>query len=199
MDFNNNTMPVVFERRHFVFAAFVWLLWSLLILTKDHSLGCPASHGIFYNTFLHLLTLSFYMFSHAMVLHQIERLNRPFEFAISKMGRILVILRQIKFYLIIRVFIISFWLFLVFYVNAEETSLPVFVLLIHLLLVVFTINKIVSAVTIDNSKLINQKEKMKLNRLFKIACFVEVFCSVIWLIFNMIDVHFCHSHYAAIL
>jgi len=195
MEQHDHKIPVVFTKKHYTFAAFVWVIWSILILTKDHNLGCPMSHGILYHTNLHLLTLALYMGSHAMVVHQVERIEKPYEFAVSKMGNVMIVLRQLKFYLIVRVIIICTWLFMVFYLNAEETYIPVIFLFAHLILVVSTIYSIISSVNTDNSKLPGHRDKFELSKKFYIAAGVEIFCSTVWLMFNMADVHLCHEWY----
>ena len=135
-------IPIYFTRKHYGFAFVVFLVWSYLIFQNDHILGCPASHGVMYHSGLHLSTLLIYMVSHALVLHQVERINKPYEFAISKMGNVLVMLRQLKFYLMVRIFIICIWLFMVFHQNAEETYIPVLLLVVHLVLVFGTMYRI---------------------------------------------------------
>lgn len=188
-------IPIIFTRRHYAFAVVVFIMWSYLLLRNDHVLGCPASHGVMYHTGLHLVTLLVYMASHAVVLHQVERINRPFEFAISKMGNVLVMLRQLKFYLIVRVLIICIWLHIVFYRNAEETYIPVLLLIAHLVLVLATIHRITSAVATDNSRLPIQRERLVLSRSFYLASVIEILCSIMWLCFNIGDVHLCHAWY----
>jgi len=123
-----------------------------------------------------------------------ERINKPYEFAVSKMGTVLLTLRRLKFFLHARVGIICLWLFFVFYQNAEETYIPVGFLFAHLLLVVITIKTIIGAVNQDNSKL-NDRDALKLGRVFYVAVFVEVLCSILWLMFNIADVHYCHDWY----
>jgi len=191
-----NTIPIIFGAKHYGFAVIVGIIWSILILTNDHQLGCPNSHGILYNTILHLSTLVLYMGSHAVVIHQVERINKPYEFAISKMGTILIVLRKLKFYLIIRIILICLWLFVVFYVNAEETFIPIIILVLHLGIVLTTIFGIVSAVRTDNSRLPAHREKLELSRRFYVAASVETLCSVLWLGFNISDVYFCHEWYS---
>ena len=194
MEQKNHKISVVYTTKHYTFAVFVFVLWSYLVLRRDHILGCPYSHGIMYHTGLHLITLNAYMLSHAIVIHQVERINKPYEFAVSKMGNILLTLRRLKFFLTARIVIICVWLLMVFYLNAEETYIPVLLLIVHLLLVIFTIKTIINAVEKDSSKL-NAKDKMKLRKPFYIASTVEVFCSILWLMFNIADVHYCHDWY----
>lgn len=188
-------IPVYFTGKHYAFAFFVFVIWSILILVEDHNLGCPASHGVMYHTSLHLFTLALYMASHAVVIHQVERINKPYEFAISKMGTVLVVLRKLKFYLMVRIILICTWLFMVFYINAEETYVPVIILLAHLLLVITTITGIVSAVKTDNSKLPTHRDKLELSKAFYVASVIEILCSIVWLMFNIADVHLCHEWY----
>ena len=195
MDVRDNEMPILFGVKHYTFAVSVGLIWSILILRNDHEFGCPLSHGIIYDTRLHVITLIWYMCSHAVVIHQVERINKPYEFAISKMGNVLVVLRKLKFYLIIRVMLICLWLFLVFYVNAEETYIPVFVLVLHFGLVLSTIVGIISAVYVDNSRLPSNRDRLTLSRSFYTASCSELFCSLLWLLFNIVDVRLCHDWY----
>lgn len=194
MEQHDHKIPIIFTRKHYSFAVVVGIIWSYLVLRRDYVLGCPYSHGIMYNTYLHLLMLLFYMCSHAVVIHQMERINKPYEFAVSKMGTVLLTLRRLKFYMIIRIMLICLWLFLVFYVNAEETYIPVIILVLHLGLVLSTILGIISAVNQDNFKL-NNRDVLELGRIFYVAVFVEVLCSILWLIFNIADVHYCHAWY----
>tara|TARA_B110000211_G_C13998593_1_gene517349 strand:+ start:727 stop:978 length:252 start_codon:yes stop_codon:yes gene_type:complete len=79
-------------------------------------------------------------------------------------------------------------------VNAEETYIPVIILVLHLGLVLSTILGIISAVNQDNFKL-NNRDVLELGRIFYVAVFVEVLCSILWLIFNIADVHYCHAWY----
>ena len=195
MHVHGNEIPIVFGGKHYAFAVVVGIIWSILILRNNHELGCPLSHGIIYNTRLHVVTLIWYMCSHGVVIHQVERINKPYEFAISKMGNVLIVLRKLKFYLIIRIMLICLWLFLVFYVNAEETYIPVIILVVHLGLVLSTIIGIISAVNVDNSLLPSNRDRLKLSRVFYTASFSEVFCSILWLLFNIADVRLCHDWY----
>jgi len=194
MEQHDHTVPVFFRRQHYTFAVAVFLLWSYLILRNDHILGCPLSHGWIYNTHLHLLTLLFYMCSHAIVIRQVAKINKPYEFAVSKMGSVLLTLRRLKFFLLARVSILCTWLYVVFYQNAEETYIPVILLFTHLILVIATIYTIFNAVQKDNAKL-NERDKLKLGTPFFVAGVVEVVCSILWLMFNVADVHYCHLWY----
>jgi len=181
--------------KHYGFAFIVFLLWSYLIYRMDHVLGCPASQGFMYNTHLHIVMLCLYMASHSIVIHQVERINKPTIFSISKMGTVLILLRRLKFFLIIRIGIISCWLYIVFYLNAEETYIPVLVLTAHLFLVIYFIRSIKIAISIDNERLFDNKEKIKLSPLFHIATCIEIIISIIWFIFNIVDVQQCHEWY----
>ena len=188
-------IPIYFTKKHYAFAFIVFLCWSYLILRNDHLLGCPAAHGVLYHTWLHIATLLVYMTSHAVVIHQVERINKPYEFAISKMGNVLIMLRQLKFYLMVRILIICLWLYIVFHENAEETYIPVGFLFGHLCLVIATFHRITSAVKIDNSRLPASRERLVLSRAFYIASTVEVIFSTVWFLFNIADVHLCHEWY----
>lgn len=190
-----DAIPRFFTIKHYAFAFYVFLTWSYLVYSKDHILGCPESHGFMYNTHLHLFTLTVYMISHAVVIHQVERINKPTEFAISKMGTVLILLRQIKFFLLIRVGLICAWLYMVFYLNAEETYIPVICLICHLALVIYFIYYIKQAVKTDNDRLPSHRDKFTLSRAFHVVAFFEITCAIMWLMFNIADVHYCHYWY----
>jgi len=189
-----DTVPTVFFPRHYAFAFFVFCIWSFLLFKEDHKLGCPASHGIMYNVYLHWMTLILYMVSHAKIIHTLERINKPTLFSLSKMGNVNVTLRKLKFFLVFRVFIIGIWLTIVFLENAEENYIPVIFLIIHFCIVLGTILLILWSVRTDNSKLHNN-DRMVLGNTFYISAFVELSVSILWVIFNVMDVYYCHEWY----
>jgi len=189
------TIPKKYTSKHYGFAFVVFLIWSFLIFTKDHILGCPQSHGFMYNHYLHVFMLFVYFVSHVVVIHKTERIDRPTEFAISKMGNVLIVIRQMKFFLVTRFCLISVWLYIVFYLNAEETYIPAIILFIHLCLVLYFNYSVRMAVKNDNSYLPSHREKLMLCKSFYTASFLELFCSILWLLFNIVDIHHCHSWY----
>ena len=162
--------------------------------SKDHVLGCPQAPDILYHRSLHLCTLAIYMLAHAVMLVQVQRIDQPTEFALSKMGNVLLVLRRLNFFLLFRAFIISLWLFMVFYENAEETYVPVGVLGIHLALSILLVLNITYAVHADNRTL-DERDRLSLGRWFYLAAFVEIVVSVAWFMFNVIDVVKCHNYY----
>ena len=135
------------------------------------------------------------MGAHATMLNRVQHINQPTEFAISKMGSVLLSLRRMKFFLAARVVIVTLWLVLVFYENAEETYVPVGILSVHFMLVVATSAHIVGSVKHDNSRL-PERERMVLCRIFFTAMTVEFIVSSLWLAFNVVDVMQCHEYYS---
>ena len=170
------------------------VLWGAIVYSKDHVLGCPQAFDILYNRSLHLWTLAIYMIAHMILLVQVQRMNQPTEFALSKMGRVLLVMRRLNCFLLFRAFIISLWLFLVFYENAEETYVPVGVLGVHLTLSILLIMNITYAVCADNRTL-DERDHLSLGRSFYAAAFVEITISIAWFMFNVVDVVKCHSYY----
>ena len=100
----------------------------------------------------------------------------------------------IRFFLLFRACIISLWLIMVFYENAEETYVPVVVLGIHMLLSFATILHIIFAVKADNQTL-DQLDRMYLGKEFYIAAVTEIVIVVVWFLFNVADVLYCHTYY----
>jgi len=179
---------------HFLIALGVFLLWSYVIVSKDHVLGCTAAPKIVYDTTLHLFTLFIYMASHALMLQRVQWMNQPTEFTRSKMGNVLISLRRMKLFLIIRAVVISLWLVLVFFENAEETVVPVVVMGIHTVVVLVTAAHIIWSVDRDNVHLV-EREKLVLGWLFYFALCIELVVSALWLCFNIVDVVQCHDYY----
>ena len=100
--------PVVyFTKYHFGVAAFIFLVWLIILLKKDHILGCPSSHGILYDKTIHCLMLVLYMGSHSMIIFSLEKMNKPMNITIIKMGNVALVLRKLKFFLFFRFFCIS--------------------------------------------------------------------------------------------
>lgn len=179
---------------HFAVAFILFIIWALIVIKKDHVLGCPGAPAILYHKSLHLFMLAGYMAAHTAMLGAVQQMDQPTEFAYSKMGKILLVLRRMHLFLVFRACVISLWLILVFYENAEETYLPVAVLGVHLVLSVTTILHIISAVKADNDTL-DERDRMYLDREFYGAAFIEVVIAITWFMFNVADVAYCHKYY----
>ena len=195
MDEQNPASVVYFTKYHYGTAAFIFVVWAYILLKNDHMLGCPSSHGLLYNKTIHFLTLVLYMGSHALVIYCLEKMNKPMNITIIKMGNVTLILRKLKFFLFFRFLLISAWLLLVFFENAEEGYYPVGILVVHLLFVLFTIFRIDHAVRIDNYNL-DLCDRMVFSTVFKVSASSEIWCSAVWLVFNVFDVYYCHEWYS---
>ena len=168
--------------------------WTVVVVTRDHVLGCPGAPLFIYDRGLHLATLLVYVATHGILLNQVRTINQPTEFSYSKMGNVLLLLRRMRSFLLFRTFIVSLWLFMVFFENAEETYVPVGVLGIHSVLVCVTILYIVWAVREDNQNL-DERDRLYLGRIFYFAAMAESVVSILWFLFNVVDVTQCHNYY----
>lgn len=187
----------VLRTTHFALGMGTFFLWSYVVASRDHVLGCSEAPSFIYNKTLHLTTLALYMAAHATMLHRVQQINQPTEFALSKMGNVLLSLRRMKLFLTVRATIVTLWLVLVFYENAEETYLPVIVLAIHLVLVLATAFHIVTSVSRDNANL-SAHERMLLGNTFYASLAIEITVCALWLTFNIVDVLQCHNYYGGI-
>lgn len=176
-------------------SACVVSLWSYFIFGHNHDfLGCRQAPKILYDSFLHISFLILYVVSHLSVIWTVQLLNQPNLYASSKMGSVQLTLRRIKFFVWFRLILITVWLFLVFYTNAEETVIPVYFTAFHLMIVLFTFLSIMYAVKEDNACL-KSNERMRLGCDFYLFSFLEISTSSVFLAFNISDVHLCHDSY----
>lgn len=172
----------------------IMMLWLFIICSRDHELGCEEAPSFMYHKSLHLLSLFFYGGAYFIMLNEVKFIDQQTLLVMSNMGNVMLAQRRMVTLHIIRCCIITVWLFIVFFENAEETFIPVILLGIHLMTVSAVILIIIYAVRQDNRTL-RDYEQMQLRSSFYFAAFTEIFISCVWLIFNIVDVTQCHQYY----
>ena len=183
------------HKEHVGFATALVCVWTVILYKRDHVLGCPKAPSILYHRSTHLISLILYCVAQGVTLFEVQKIDLPTEFALSKFGRVLLALRRLRTLIVVRALIVTLWLLIVFYENAEETIVPVMLLSVHLVISVLSGLSVKRAVDFDNSRQ-SKEEQLLFTQGFKVAVAVDISVSFLWLLFNVSDFLLCHQFYS---
>ena len=191
MEYNNDAreFPKIVYLIGLGFASF----WLLLIWNRYSSIiGCSQAPDWIYDDIFHSIAIVLYISAHVSLVWYLSLLDQPRLNSQPKHGRVELILRKIKLFIVFRFTIVTVWLLLFFFTNAESTDVPISIISIHFVLQILFAIMTFAAIKTDNETLARE-EQMKLNKMYYFFLFLELIVGSFWLTVNVIDVHKCHA------
>jgi len=178
----------------YIIAAWLCGGWVFLILGRDTAaVGCQEAPALIYDDLLHTVAIVAYVVAHVGAIWQVSICNSPFIGFTSRLGRVTLVLRRLKLALIVRGGIVTTWLLLFFYLDTDDTDVPLAIIEIHFCLQFIFYFAVVLAVHADNEHF-SDTNRINLNRSFYMWALLEIAVGTWWCAVNAIDVHKCHSN-----
>ena len=192
------SMSIENTRRSFGILSYLAVLVFLavcltLIFGRDSGvIGCSEAPPIIYDEITHALLVLLYVVAHTYVGWELALADRPFDESQSVRGNVSLLVSRFKIGFFVRAFLLTLWLVLFFYTNAENGDFPAVIMGLHFTVVFVEFLQTILSVKRDNLTL-GPLEQIKFDWWFFYAYSCELICSLIWFTINVFDLHVCHS------
>lgn len=171
---------------------FLAVCLGLIFGRQSGVIGCNDAPDILYDEILHALLVLLYVIAHCYVGWQLALIDRPFQESQSVRGNVSLLISRFKIGFMLRALLLTLWLILFFYTNAEDGDFPAVLMAIHFAVVLIELIQTVLSVQRDNATL-GPMEQIEFDWMFYWAYACEFACALAWLSINVADLHICHA------